>query len=208
MQDITMIRQIAAALLLIASLGAVRADGLVPVGDAPSGLCYAQGGSGARVPCVRQGETWTRVLRPTDPADGMTVGGTAISAILGGKAPLASPAFTGALSILSPPNSTIAGSTQTVVNGGTQANHGDHSVASGAAHFRGPDDAEQMRIGWFPAATAYTHAIGGNLGTGATYSCQDDANADAACNVIAQGRGRINVGNGSGIGLQVLDPGA
>jgi hypothetical protein len=50
-----------------------RTDGLVPVGDAQVGLCYAKGASGARVPCTLVGQTWTRVQCPTDPADGMSV---------------------------------------------------------------------------------------------------------------------------------------
>lgn len=57
-------------------IGSARADGLVlasPGGPSTQGQCYASGNSGPRVPCVLQGQTWTRVLRPTDPADGLTV---------------------------------------------------------------------------------------------------------------------------------------
>ncbi|MGF3026750.1 hypothetical protein ACQVP2_28515 [Methylobacterium aquaticum] len=93
----------------LAGLGSAHADGLTlatPSGPNTHGQCYASGTTGPRVPCVLQGQTWTRVLRPTDPADALTVGGTAISAILGGKAPIASPTFTGAVTapVLNLPN--------------------------------------------------------------------------------------------------------
>lgn len=86
------------ALWALAGLGSAHADGLTlatPSGPNAYGQCYASGTTGPRVPCVLQGQTWTRVLRPTDPIDGATVGGTAISAILGSKAPLTSPFFSG-----------------------------------------------------------------------------------------------------------------
>lgn len=91
-----MLMRLTLAVLSLAScLSPALADGLAPAGITAQGLCYASGTSGPRVPCVLQGQTWTRVLRPTDPIDGATVGGADISAILGSKAPLANPTFSG-----------------------------------------------------------------------------------------------------------------
>lgn len=61
------------AALLLAGLATARADGLMPAGVAAQGLCFATGSSGPRVPCVMQDGVWTRVLRPTDEASGLTV---------------------------------------------------------------------------------------------------------------------------------------
>lgn len=67
-----MLRPILPALVALVGLTGARADGLVPAGSSAQGLCYASGGSGPRVPCVLQGQTWTPVLRPTD--DGSDLG--------------------------------------------------------------------------------------------------------------------------------------
>ena len=69
---------VAPALLL--GPAAARADGLAPAGPATQGQCYASGTSGPRVPCVLQGQTWTRVQRPTDDASGMSVLGRSLMA--------------------------------------------------------------------------------------------------------------------------------
>jgi hypothetical protein len=68
------------ALLLVALVSlfdatVAHANGLTlatPSGPNTQGQCYASGNSGPRVPCVLQGQTWTRVLRPTDDASSMT----------------------------------------------------------------------------------------------------------------------------------------
>ncbi len=83
-------------LLIVAifGLGPAVADGLTlatPSGPNTQGQCFASGASGPRVPCVLQGQTWTRVLRPTDPADGMTVNGRPLTGVIkgdGGKTTL------------------------------------------------------------------------------------------------------------------------
>ncbi len=61
------------ALLVALGMAPAIADGLSPSGPLTPGRCFASGTSGPTVPCVQEGRTWTRVLRPADPADGMTV---------------------------------------------------------------------------------------------------------------------------------------
>lgn len=64
------------ALVALFDASTAHADGLTlatPGGPNTQGQCYAFGTTGPRVPCVLQGQTWTRVLRPTDPADDMPV---------------------------------------------------------------------------------------------------------------------------------------
>lgn len=90
-----MIKKITAALLITSALSPAYADGLTPAAPAAAGICYASGSSGPTVPCTQQDQTWVQLLRPNDPADKLTVGGTAITAIFGSKAPLASPTFSG-----------------------------------------------------------------------------------------------------------------
>lgn len=71
------------ALTLLSGTLPARADGLVlasPPGTAMQGQCYASGSSGSQVPCLLQGRTWTRALRPTDDADGMNVLGRTLQA--------------------------------------------------------------------------------------------------------------------------------
>lgn len=68
-----MLRTIYLALLVLAGLYTAHADGLAPAGASAQGLCYTSGSSGPTVPCILQGQTWTRVLRPADPGDALTV---------------------------------------------------------------------------------------------------------------------------------------
>ncbi|MGX7709137.1 hypothetical protein ACS5PV_30330, partial [Methylobacterium sp. Gmos1] len=63
MRRLSLILSVLAALFGVA---AAHADGLSPAGPLSQGLCYASGTSGPRVPCVLQGQIWTKVLRPTD----------------------------------------------------------------------------------------------------------------------------------------------
>lgn len=66
-------RALLLAVVTISALAPTRADALNRAGPASPGLCYASGTSGPTVPCVQDGVAWSRVLRPTDPADALTV---------------------------------------------------------------------------------------------------------------------------------------
>ena len=70
-----------AALAVVGSLALSRADGLAPAGTAAQGLCKDPTNSALRVPCVLQGQTWTQVLRPTDPASSLSISTGLLGAI-------------------------------------------------------------------------------------------------------------------------------
>ncbi len=70
-----MLRHVTIFTLTLTAISAAHADDLTPAGSAQADvrLCYASGSTGPQVPCVRQDQTWRQLLRPTDPADRMTI---------------------------------------------------------------------------------------------------------------------------------------
>lgn len=100
-------------------------------------------------------------------------------------------------------------STLTTTNGGVQPNAGDWSVSSGAFHLYGPDGAEVLRVGLGSSpATEFVYIVPGTFGIGGTVQSYSSGDASAPLNLVSFGAAPINLANGSGALLTLLDPGA
>jgi hypothetical protein len=82
--------------------------------------------------------------------------------------------------------------------------------ALGASPVLAPDGSTQAIIGWVPGNTNPNEVpvlLPGIYGAGATLLCNSSAQADVDCNIVPQGAGNVNIGNGSGTLAKFLDPG-
>jgi hypothetical protein len=92
--------------------------------------------------------------------------------------------------------------------GGTSPYNGDYYLRAAAHHFLGFDGTEQARIITMQSAADYVFLQGGQSGFGPTLGCVSPSDTNVNCNIYAKGAGSIILGNGSGAGLEVIDPAA
>jgi hypothetical protein len=134
---------------------------------------------------------------------GAAFGQAAVPALPAGAAPAGGP-----INLIGSGTSGQYDALITVTGGGSVAGQGQAKYSAGMHQFFGLDGSEQARIITMQSAVDYTFQQGGQSGFGATFGCQSATDANVDCVVAAQGAGGIYLGNGSGLGLLVGDPGA
>ena len=95
-----------------------------------------------------------------------------------------------------------------VTGGGSVSGQGSLTIQGGQTAINGVDGTVQVVVPSMQSSSDYVMLQGGQSGFGPTIGCLSAADTNVNCQVYAQGAGAINIGNGSGLGLQVADPGA
>lgn len=94
------------------------------------------------------------------------------------------------------------------IGGGSTAGQGQLQYIAALHQFLGFDGSEQVRILTAEAAADSVFLEGGQTGRGVTIGSYSSTDANVNAQFYAQGTGTLNFGNGSGMGLQIVDPGA